>query len=141
MNPYSHCRRIFSFVLACVILFSCSPKMAGQRVMTQKIDDIYFPDTQYMSPAWFSHEKHIFAGVHCRDCHNKLFPSKKGATDVTVQVVEGKAADNIIAAAAKENADLIVMGRRGLGDVAGLLMGSVSHKVTHLSDCACLTVK
>ena len=82
MNHYSLYKRIFSFVLACVILFSCSPEMAGQRVMTQKIDDIYFPDTHYMPPAWFSHEKHIFAGVHCRDCHNKLFPSKEGATDV-----------------------------------------------------------
>ena len=37
--------------------------------------------------------------------------------------------------------DLIVMGRRGLGDLGGLLMGSVSHKVCHLADCACLTVK
>jgi c(7)-type cytochrome triheme protein len=82
MNHYSLYKRIFSFVLACVILFSCSPEMAGQRIMKQKIDDIYFPDTHYMPPAWFSHEKHIFAGVHCRDCHKKLFPSKKGATDV-----------------------------------------------------------
>jgi chaperonin GroEL len=38
-------------------------------------------------------------------------------------------------------ADMIVMGRRGLSDLQGLLMGSVSHKVSHLADCACLTVK
>ena len=82
MNNYSLYKRIFYFVLACVILFSCAPEMAGQRTTTQKIDDIYFTDTHFMPPAWFSHEKHIFAGVHCRDCHNKLFPSKKGATDV-----------------------------------------------------------
>ena len=64
-----------------------------------------------------------------------------GVSDVVSQVVDGKPAENIIAAAEHEKADLIVMGRRGLGDVAGLLMGSVSHKVTHLADCACLTVK
>lgn len=64
-----------------------------------------------------------------------------GVSDVATQVVDGKPADNIIAAAEHEKADLIVMGRRGLGDVAGLLMGSVSHKVTHLAECACLTVK
>jgi len=65
----------------------------------------------------------------------------KGVEQVTTQVVDGKPAENIIAAAEHEKADLIVMGRRGLGDIAGILMGSVSHKVTHLADCACLTVK
>lgn len=66
---------------------------------------------------------------------------EKGVTQVATQIVDGNPAENIIAAAEHEKADLIVMGRRGLGDVAGLLMGSVSHKVTHLADCACLTVK
>jgi nucleotide-binding universal stress UspA family protein len=66
---------------------------------------------------------------------------KKGVEHVSTQVIDGKPAENIIIAAEHENADLIVMGRRGLGDIAGLLMGSVSHKVTHLAECACLTVK
>jgi nucleotide-binding universal stress UspA family protein len=37
--------------------------------------------------------------------------------------------------------DLVVMGRRGLGDIAGLFLGSVSHKVAQATDCSCLTVK
>lgn len=65
----------------------------------------------------------------------------RGVARVTTQVVDGSPSDCIIAAAEQEKADMIVMGRRGLGDVAGLLMGSVSHKVSHLADCACLTVK
>ena len=65
----------------------------------------------------------------------------QGVSQVTTQVVDGKPADCIIAAAEHEKADLIVMGRRGLGNVTGLLMGSVSHKVSHLADCACVTVK
>jgi len=65
----------------------------------------------------------------------------QGVSQVTAQVVDGKPAECIIAAAEHENADLIVMGRRGLGNVTGLLMGSVSHKVSHLADCACITVK
>jgi nucleotide-binding universal stress UspA family protein len=64
-----------------------------------------------------------------------------GVSQVTTQVVDGKPADCIIAAAEVEKADMIVMGRRGLGNVTGLLMGSVSHKVSHLADCACVTVK
>lgn len=43
---------------------------------------------------------------------------------------------------AKKNAvDLIVMGRRGLGDLTGLLLGSVSHKIAQATDCSCLTIK
>ncbi len=67
--------------------------------------------------------------------------SAKGVQDVTTQVVDGDPASNIIAAAGHEKAELVVMGRRGLGNVAGLVMGSVSHKVAHLAECACLTVK
>ena len=53
----------------------------------------------------------------------------------------GDPATAILRAAHDEAADIIVLGRRGLGDLAGLLLGSVSHKVTHLAECACLTVK
>ena len=53
----------------------------------------------------------------------------------------GDPASEILEVARAEPVDLIVMGRRGLGDLAGLLLGSVSHKVAHLADCACLTVK
>ena len=66
---------------------------------------------------------------------------QKGVKDVVTQVVDGNPAENIIAAAEHEKADLIVMGRRGLGNVTGMLMGSISHKVSHMADCACLTVK
>ncbi len=38
-------------------------------------------------------------------------------------------------------ADCIVMGRRGLGDLKGLLMGSVSHRVGQLSDHTLMTVE
>ena len=37
-------------------------------------------------------------------------------------------------------ADLIVLGRRGLGGLSSLLLGSVSQKVSHDAKCACLTV-
>jgi nucleotide-binding universal stress UspA family protein len=37
--------------------------------------------------------------------------------------------------------DMIFLGSRGLGDAKGLLMGSVSHKVAHLAECTCVSVK
>ena len=65
----------------------------------------------------------------------------KGVKDIAVHIADGPPADTIIAAAEKENADMIVIGSRGLGNIAGLLMGSVSRKVSHLSDRTCVTVK
>jgi len=44
-------------------------------------------------------------------------------------VVRGDAAEAIIQTAEDQHADLIVMGRRGLGKLKGLLMGSVSERV------------
>jgi len=39
------------------------------------------------------------------------------------------------------HSDMIVMGSRGLSDLAGLLVGSVSHKVTNMAPCTCITVR
>ena len=67
--------------------------------------------------------------------HQQAVPS------VRAVVREGDPAAAILNVAGEEHADIIVMGRRGLGDLAGLLLGSVSHKVAHLAECACLTVR
>lgn len=53
----------------------------------------------------------------------------------------GDPASKIAEVAGSKGADLIVIGRRGLGDLSGLLFGSVSHKVAQAVDCCCLTVK
>ena len=58
-----------------------------------------------------------------------------------VVVEEGDPVERILEAQKREQADLIVLGSRGLGNMKGLLLGSVSHKVAHLAECACLTVK
>lgn len=49
---------------------------------------------------------------------------------------------NMIVDQARENEiDLIVLGRRGLGQFGGLLVGSTTTRVSQLADCAVLTVK
>ena len=53
----------------------------------------------------------------------------------------GYAAREIINDAGEVNADVIVMGSRGRGDLAGLLLGSTAHKVIHLSDRPVLVVR
>ncbi len=66
---------------------------------------------------------------------------RAGVKQVSTLVEVGDPATRIADAARSTSADLIVIGRRGLGRVGGTLLGSVSLKVNHLADCACLTVK
>jgi nucleotide-binding universal stress UspA family protein len=53
----------------------------------------------------------------------------------------GYAAREIVTYAKEIGADVIVMGSRGRGDIAGLLLGSTAHKVIHLSDRPVLVVR
>jgi nucleotide-binding universal stress UspA family protein len=64
-----------------------------------------------------------------------------GVAKVTGLVEDGDPAHRIIDIAAAEKVDLIVTGRRGVGDLKGLLLGSVTHKVAQAATCACLTVE
>ncbi len=50
------------------------------------------------------------------------------------RVTEGDPADVLVAVAAEQEADLIVVGSRGLSGLRGLLAGSTSTKLIHLSD-------
>jgi nucleotide-binding universal stress UspA family protein len=64
----------------------------------------------------------------------------KGAQRVSVEVVAGDPAQQILAVADAGRADLIVLGSRGHGQLTGLLLGSVTQKVVALSHCPVLVV-
>ena len=53
----------------------------------------------------------------------------------------GYAARSIIDDAKEHDVDVIVMGSRGRGDLAGLILGSTAHKVIHLADRPVLIVR
>jgi nucleotide-binding universal stress UspA family protein len=63
-----------------------------------------------------------------------------GLTRVRTRVAWGDPAEAIIAAAKREQADAVVIGRRGRGRLAGLLLGSVSQKVVSLAPCVVIIV-
>ena len=53
----------------------------------------------------------------------------------------GHAAREIVEDAKLHDVDVIVMGSRGRGDIAGLVLGSTAHKVIHLADRPVLVVR
>lgn len=64
--------------------------------------------------------------------------ARHGGQTVTVRTVDGVAADELIKAS--EGADLLVVGARGAGGFAKLMMGSVSSQVTHHARCPVVVV-
>ncbi|MBI5823983.1 MAG: universal stress protein [Chloroflexi bacterium] len=61
--------------------------------------------------------------------------------EIHTEVLEGDSAVNIIEVASTRNSDVIVMGSRGLGRLAGLLLGSTSQKVVAHAPCPVLIVR
>jgi nucleotide-binding universal stress UspA family protein len=55
--------------------------------------------------------------------------------------IYGQAGREIVDAASAHDAGVIVMGSRGRGDLAGLVLGSTAHKVIHLSDRPVLVIR
>src|SRR5258706_5829137 len=62
-------------------------------------------------------------------------------TKIETEFLEGEIADAIIKVAETRHSDLIVMGSRGLGRLAGALLGSNSQKVVSAAPCPVLIVR
>ncbi|HTS41186.1 MAG TPA: universal stress protein [Xanthobacteraceae bacterium] len=63
-----------------------------------------------------------------------------GAANIKLRASWGDAAKVIIETAQREDVDVIVIGRRGRGRLAGLLLGSVSQKIASLAPCRVMIV-
>lgn len=66
---------------------------------------------------------------------------REGVKDVASLVRKGDAATQILETAEAEGVDTIVLGSHGHGTLKGLLIGSVSTKVTAHAKCTCITVR
>ncbi|CUH95365.1 hypothetical protein P22_1435 [Propionispora sp. 2/2-37] len=60
---------------------------------------------------------------------------------ITARIVYGHPGIKITEIARESNYSLIIMGRRGISDVAKLLIGSVSNYVLHYAPCPTLIVR
>jgi len=61
--------------------------------------------------------------------------------EVHTELIEGDAAEAIIEVARTRNSSVIVIGSRGLGRLAGLVLGSTSQKVVSHAPCPVLIVR
>ena len=75
------------------------------------------------------------------DAVGELAKAGVKAHGVVRNTVLGYAAREIVEDAKSHDVDVIVMGSRGRGDLAGLLLGSTAHKVIHLADRPVLVVR
>lgn len=63
-----------------------------------------------------------------------------GVSRIDARTCWGDAAASLIDLAANTSTKMIVVGRRGRGQLAGLLLGSVSQKLVSLAPCAVVVV-
>jgi nucleotide-binding universal stress UspA family protein len=61
--------------------------------------------------------------------------------ELKTEILEGPAANAILTVAETRQVDLIIIGRRGLGQIAGLLLGSQSQKVVAQATCPVLVLR
>lgn len=66
---------------------------------------------------------------------------KREDLPVDVVLLKGNAADAICRYAKEGGYDLVVVGSRGFGELKGIILGSVSHKILHCCECPVMVVK
>ncbi|MBN1135319.1 MAG: universal stress protein [Anaerolineae bacterium] len=87
------------------------------------------PVPSYLGDLWRDQvaARHVSAGQEVAG--NAAQSLREAGIDVVVEVLEGPPADAILKVVDVRDCDLIVMGSRGHGTLASLLLGSVSHRV------------
>ncbi len=63
-----------------------------------------------------------------------------GVSRVEIRTAWGDSTKSLIDVAATSSAKMIVVGRRGRGQLGGLLLGSVAHKLVSLAGCPVVVV-
>lgn len=83
----------------------------------------------------------IAARVRAALLDNVVAVARQEGTACTLRQEEGHAAEQILCVADTIEADLVVMGHRGLGGFQSLLLGSVSTRVAHHAACPVLVMR
>jgi nucleotide-binding universal stress UspA family protein len=104
-------------------------------VIHQAVRDVYGSASHYGDDAALTEKAKEAAQA---DTDQVLAAAGSQPTSVTVTAVHGLPVDELVKAS--EGADMIVLGRRGMGGFVRLLMGSVSSQVAQHAQCPVLIV-
>jgi nucleotide-binding universal stress UspA family protein len=110
----------------------------------------------YRATLWLVHDFPHTSDLLGYDDFEKLYAKRKcagqsildaatellgeSAFEIRAELREGPEAESILNFAKNSQADIIVMGTRGMGALKGLLLGSVSRKVIHYALCPVMVV-
>ena len=104
-------------------------------VIHQAVRDVYGSASHYGDDAALTEKAKEAAQA---DTDQVLAAAGSQPTSVTVTAVHGLPVDELVKAS--EGADMIVLGRRGMGGFARMLIGSVSSQVAQYARCPVLIV-
>ena len=104
-------------------------------VIHQAVRDVYGSASHYGDDAALTEKAKEAAQA---DTDQVLAALGSQPTSVTVTAVHGLPVDELIKAS--QGADMLVLGRRGFGGFARLMMGSVTDQVSRHAHCAVLVV-
>jgi nucleotide-binding universal stress UspA family protein len=130
--------------LACDLLTAKSGKLLIVHVQRRHGGNRVPEELQYFSAVEHKPvtEAEVFRGEAQRIVEEAAGTAREcGVRDVETAIAEGDPTQRIIELARNRRADAVVVGSRGLGELEGLLLGSVSHKIAQLAPCTCVVVR
>ncbi len=130
--------KLASYVESEVTIFSAVPPKRHRGSQSEVDDEKKFKDLhEKLTHKYFP--RSLLAVEAESERAPDMFPTR-GAT-VHTKIIEGDPADAICGYAETMNADLVVVGKRGGGDVGALPLGSVSERVVRRCACSVLVAK
>ncbi len=111
---------------------------AARRGATLHVVHVFHPPVMYFEVPV---DVQALQSAQQRHVWERLDPVLETATVPFERVeLEGYPPDTLVGHAKAVGASLIVVGTRGRGDFAALVLGSTSHRVLHLANCNVLVV-
>jgi nucleotide-binding universal stress UspA family protein len=129
-------------------LLSRWPVFGGFPIRVVSVADVPHPWHTGIAPTMYAQVAEAFArdleeakNEHQRIADESATALRAAGLDATAETPAGDAAAEIIAAAARWDADLVVLGSRGRTGLTRLLLGSVARNVAHGSGASVLVVR